>query len=489
MSEKKQIPLLEVSDFSLTFSQYEQGLKEVELEVIKKIDVTIYQGEIVAIVGASGSGKSLLADAILGILPKHAQTKGCLNYRGRPLTKERQQALRGQEISLIPQSVNALDPVIKTGKQVQTVIKGTNKEKKQESIFEKLGLSKQVGDQYPFELSGGMLRRVLTATTLGSDPKLIVADEPTPGLDPYVLQETIKQMKELVTSDKGMMFITHDIEIALQIADKIVVFKDGQTVETAKVDQFTGQGEKLNHPYTKALWNALPQNSFTPPVLFPTRPDKLEADKKQSGKKGDLLEVKDLAYHYPNGPLLFANAQMTISPGEIVGLYGPSGSGKSTMAQIISGYKSPTKGNILVANKDISTSTICPVQLIWQHSENVINPRWRMRQVLEEVGELKMDLFDAFGLKKEWLSRWPNELSGGELQRFSLVRALSVNLKYLIADEITTMLDAATQAQIWHILLDLAKEREIGMLVISHDQHLLERVCDRVVQFSDFRCS
>src|SRR5690625_1935951 len=259
---KNQTPLLEVSGFSLTFRQYEKGLKEAELEVIHQLDVTIYEGEIVAIVGASGSGKSLLADAILGILPKNAQTNGTLNYRGEALTRERQLALRGKEISLIPQSVHALNPIMKTGKQVQTAIKGKNKQKVQQALFETLGLPKEAGEQYPFELSGGMQRRVLAATALGNQPNLIIADEPTPGLDPHVLHETITQMKQLVTSDKGMMFITHDIGVALQIADKIVVFNDGKTIETATVDQFSGKGEKLKHPYTKALWNALPENSF-----------------------------------------------------------------------------------------------------------------------------------------------------------------------------------------------------------------------------------
>lgn len=485
---KNQIPLLEVSDFSLTFRQYEQGLKEVELEVIHKLDVTIYEGEIVAIVGASGSGKSLLADAILGILPKNARTNGKLNYRGEALTRKRQLALRGKEISLIPQSVHALNPIMKTGKQVQSTIKGKNKQKVQQTLFQKIGLPKEVGQQYPFELSGGMQRRILTATALGNQPNLMIADEPTPGLDPHVLHETITQMKQLVTSDKGMMFITHDIGVALQIADKIVVFNAGQTIETATVDQFSGKGEKLKHPYTKALWNALPENSFTAPTLSNVSLH-LENEEvtKQSVRASHLLEVKGLTYYYPKSPVLFQHAHLTLAPGKIVGLYGPSGSGKSTMAQMISGYKKPKKGKILLGGRPIVESSVHPVQLIWQHPEKVINPRWKMRQMLGEVGELQMDLIAALGLKEDWLLRWPSELSGGELQRFCLVRALSLDIKYLIADEITTMLDAVTQAQIWHILLQVVKKRQIGMLVISHDQQLLQRVSDEVIHFSDFK--
>lgn len=488
MTKNKQIPLLEVSDFSLSFKKYEQGLKEVDLEVIHKLNLTIFEGEIVAIVGASGSGKSLLADAILGILPQNAQVEGSLKYRGKPLTKECQQRLRGKEISLIPQSVHALNPLIKTGKQVQTSLKGKNKVEEQKALFKKLGLQAKAGKQYPFELSGGMQRRVLTAMALGSSPKLMIADEPTPGLDPEVLQGTISKLKQLITSDKGMIFITHDIGVALQIADKVVVFKKGETIETAKVTQFTGKGEKLNHPYTKALWNALPENSFIVPGSKKLLKSELKSNSKHSKNKFESLKVRDLAYHYPNAPLLFQNVQLTIAPGEVVGLYGPSGSGKSTMAEVISDYKKSTEGNVMIGN-NISKSKLPPqpVQLIWQHPGSVINPKWRMRKVLEEVGGIQKDLIDAFGIKKEWLSRFPNELSSGELQRFCLVRALSVDFKYLIADEITTMLDSITQAQIWHALLKIVKDQQIGILVISHNHQLLQKVSDRVIHFSEFK--
>src|SRR5699024_3225264 len=174
-------PLLEVKDFSLRFRQYGKGLRETELKVIHKFNLTIYPGEIVAIVGASGSGKSLLADAILGILPKNAITGGTLNYKGKPLSEKRQMTLCGKEISLIPQSVTALDPLMKTGKQVQTVVKGKNKQAVQETVFQKVGLPKETGHLYPFELSGGMSRRVLVSTAMAASSSLIIADEPTPG--------------------------------------------------------------------------------------------------------------------------------------------------------------------------------------------------------------------------------------------------------------------------------------------------------------------
>lgn len=257
------VPLLEVKDFSLSFPQYKDGLTETYIQVIRDFELTIYPGEIVAVVGASGSGKSLLADSILGILPDNAETNGTLLFEGEPLSENRQEELRGKEIFLIPQSVKALDPLMKTGKQVQNVIRDkSERKKKQEEAFSKLGLAPGTGKKYPFELSGGMARRVLIASAMVSEAKLIVADEPTPGLDKEAWEETLSNIKQLSEANRGIMFITHDIHAALKIADRIAVFYAGETIEIANIDDFTGKGERLRHPYTKALWRALPENDF-----------------------------------------------------------------------------------------------------------------------------------------------------------------------------------------------------------------------------------
>lgn len=198
-----------------------------------------------------------------------------------------------------------------------------------------------------------------------------------------------------------------------------------------------------------------------------------------------MLEVKGIGYHYPDNPWLFKNLDLSISAGEIVGVFGYSGSGKSTMAQIIGGYRAPIRGKVIVDEQIISSSGIHPVQMVWQHPEKTINPRWRMKQILQEVGHLDTGLLSTLGIKDAWLDRWPSELSGGELQRFCLARALAGDIKYLIADEMTTMLDAVTQAQIWHAVLNWTKERNIGVLAISHDHHLLLRIADRIVNFAE----
>src|SRR5699024_4359490 len=432
-----------------------------------------------------------LADAILGILPKNAITGGTLNYKGKPLSEKRQMTLCGKEISLIPQSVTALDPLMKTGKQVQTAVKGKNKQAVQETVFQKVGLPKETGHLYPFELSGGMSRRVLVSTAMAASSSLIIADEPTPGLDPEALQETIKHMTKLVTEDKGMMFITHDIDVAVQLADRIAVFYEGETVDMVHKDDFSGKGERLNHPYTKALWNALPQNDFVSPSGSESAFTRVVQERKNSKKAGEAelepLNVKGISYHYPNAPWLFKNLHLSIEPGEIVGVFGYSGSGKSTMAEIIGGYRLPMEGEILIGEQPV-LSRVHPVQMVWQHPEKAINPRWRIEKVLQEAGNWDVELIDTLGIKQEWLKRWPSELSGGELQRFSLARALaSKNIRYLIADERTAMLDAVTQAQIWSSVLRLTRERKTGVLAISHDHHLLQKISNPIINFTEIR--
>ena len=261
----KKEPILSVKDLGISFSQYTKGLRRRELEVITNLDIDLYEGEILAVVGSSGSGKSLLAHAILGILPDNATTEGNIIYKGKTLTLKDKEKLRGREIVFIPQSVNFLDPLMKVSKQVKISIENKEKaNKRQRYIFNKYGLDKKVDNLYPFELSGGMARKVLLSTALVSDCKVIIADEPTPGLDEKSLNEALKDFRNIADSGCAILMITHDIEAALKIADKIAVFYAGTTLEIANVNDFKGDGKNLRHPYSKALFNALPQNEFKP---------------------------------------------------------------------------------------------------------------------------------------------------------------------------------------------------------------------------------
>jgi peptide/nickel transport system ATP-binding protein len=255
---------LEIHDLSISFTKYSKGLRQETTQVINNVNVSINKGEIVAVVGSSGSGKSLLAHAILGILPGNASMEGRIIYDGQELTEQRKADLRGTEIVIVPQSVKFLDPLMKIGSQVQTSVRKSNAVTAQKKIFEKYKLKPIVERLFPFQLSGGMARRVLLSMAVVSEANVIIADEPTPGLDAEVIKEAEISFRELADNGSAVMLITHDIEFALKTADKIAVFYAGTTVEIAPVSDFSGKGENLRHPYTKALWRALPQNEFIP---------------------------------------------------------------------------------------------------------------------------------------------------------------------------------------------------------------------------------
>lgn len=258
--------LINVSNISISFTQYVKGLNQRELKVITDLTLDIKEGEIVAVLGSSGSGKSLLAHAILGILPHNANLSGNMVYKGNVLTEELKKELRGKEIALIPQSVNFLDPLMKISDiaigHCETEEEKKAKKIKQREIFEHYNLGPEVDDMYPFQLSGGMARRVLVSTALLADPDLVVADEPTPGLDEKTVQETLNHFKHMKDAGIGVLLITHDIHAALEVADRIGIFYSGYVIEIALKEDFSGDGENLLHPYTKSLYKALPANGF-----------------------------------------------------------------------------------------------------------------------------------------------------------------------------------------------------------------------------------
>ncbi len=264
--EKTSEEILSVSNISISFLQYTRGLRQNLLKVIADLTLSISSGEVVAILGSSGSGKSLLAHAILGILPNNAALSGEMEYKGEKLDQKRKEKLRGKEIALIPQSVNFLDPLMKVSEQVIGEVKDEEDKKRkkvhQRDVFEKYGLGEEVDDLYPFQLSGGMARRVLVSTALLTNPKLVIADEPTPGLDDKAIEETLNHIRKMADDGVGVLLITHDINAALNVADKVAIFYSGYVVEITDVNDFSGDGVGLKHPYTKALYNALPQNGF-----------------------------------------------------------------------------------------------------------------------------------------------------------------------------------------------------------------------------------
>ena len=259
MDEKKII--LEIQNLSVSFQQYDKGFGRTDLDVIRDLNVTIHEGEMVAVVGSSGSGKSLLAHAVLGILPYNSVLGGTILYDGEELTQKRKEELRGNEIVLVPQSVAFLDPLMKIGPQIRKGKNDSESKRKLDGIFEGYHLKQEVQELYPFELSGGMNRRVLVSTAMMGNPRLVIADEPTPGLHMKMVRRVMSHFRELADQGAGVLLITHDLEQALETADRVVVFYAGTTVEDADVKDF-GAEETLRHPYSQALWRALPQNGF-----------------------------------------------------------------------------------------------------------------------------------------------------------------------------------------------------------------------------------
>lgn len=255
-------PILSVRNLSISFTQYTSKTRRHRLHVIDDLSLSIEAGQVVAVVGASGSGKSLLAHGILGILPYNAFLEGSIRYGGEALDQARAARLRGKEIVLVPQGVTYLDPLMKVGAQIRKGRRGKPLLDRCRAVLARYGLGPEVEDAYPFALSGGMARRVLISTAVIESPRLIIADEPTPGLDAQAAGRIMGHFRELADDGAGVLLITHDLELALTVADRVAVLYAGQTVEDAPACAFAAG--RLLHPYTKALYQALPQNGFIP---------------------------------------------------------------------------------------------------------------------------------------------------------------------------------------------------------------------------------
>ena len=197
------------------------------------------------------------------------------------------------------------------------------------------------------------------------------------------------------------------------------------------------------------------------------------------------LEAREVYFRYHDKmPWILENLSLKVERGECIAIFAPSGYGKTTLALLLAGYQNTVKGKILLDGKPLPKKGVCPVQLIFQHPEKAINPRWKLRRVLEESGAPRNDILEAFGIEEAWLERYPRELSGGELQRFCVARALMSGGDYLICDEISTMLDAITQAQIWNVVLKEAEKRNMGIVVVTHNRHLAEKIATKIVEIT-----
>ena len=527
--------LLQLDDVSVGFERYAgRGVlapRETRF-VVEHLSLSLHEGEILALVGASGSGKTLIADTIMGLFAANAQVTGRVWFDGDAMDERSLTPLRGNRIAFVPQSVESLDPLQRVGRQIERLAQGMTKQEaraRRRELFARYRLDEETARCYPFELSGGMTRRVLLIGALMNRPRVIVADEPTPGLDMELAVRAMDDFRAFANDGGGVLLITHDIELALRVADRIAVFQDGTVVEETAVASFASP-DLLQHSFSKTLWHALPEHGME---IDDERRERQESPRNavasadSEGANGTQLmarwhrqraircvplapsplapslQAKGICFSYGRQQVLH-DFNLTVKPRERVALRAPSGTGKTTLCRILAGYLQPASGTVLADGMPLPRRGASLVQLIAQHPERMMDPAIPIRRSLAEAtiepedaqalasweekgggiegGSTVPQLLESLGVQREWLERFPVELSGGELQRCCIARALIARPRYLICDEISTMLDAATQAYLWRFLIEHARANAIGMVLVTHSDALLDRIATRVVE-------
>lgn len=542
--------LLQLDDVSVGFERYAgRGVlapRETRF-VVEHLSLSLHEGEILALVGASGSGKTLIADTIMGLFAANAQVTGRVWFDGDAMDERSLTPLRGNRIAFVPQSVESLDPLQRVGRQIERLAQGMTKQEaraRRRELFARYRLDEETARCYPFELSGGMARRVLLIGALMNRPRVIVADEPTPGLDMELAVRAMDDFRAFANDGGGVLLITHDIELALRVADRIAVFQNGTVVEETAVTSFASP-DLLQHPFSRKLWHALPEHGMEidderrerqeSPRNAVASADSEGAKGTHQGAKGThlmarrhrqhaircvplapslascenesvetrSLQAKGICFGY-GGKQVLRDFNLTIEPGERVALRAPSGTGKTTLCRILAGYLQPAAGAVLADGVPLPRRGASLVQLIAQHPERMMDPAITIRRSLSEAtiepedaqalasweekgggiegGSTVPQLLESLGVQGEWLERFPVELSGGELQRCCIARALMAHPRYLICDEISTMLDAATQAYLWRFLVGYTQINGVGMVFVTHSDALLDHIATRIVE-------
>ncbi|NIJ44061.1 peptide/nickel transport system ATP-binding protein [Wenyingzhuangia heitensis] len=522
-------PILSIHNLSISFQNQNKANR-----VVHNVSFEIMPNQIVGVVGESGSGKSVTSMAIMGLLPKQiSKVTGTVLYQKISLLELEANQLRkivGKEISMIFQEpMTSLNPSLTCGEQVSEVLEIhtqlSTKEIEAEvlQLFEKVKLprAKKMLNQYPHELSGGQKQRVMIAMAIACKPKLLIADEPTTALDVRVQDEIVLLLKEL-QQETGMsiLFITHDLALIAEIANKVVVMQKGKVVEQGNVEQVFLQPKEI---YTKALINAKPKLNVRlkelPSVasyidhnfkeeVYSTK-DRAEFHQQIYSKK-PLLEIKNLKTYYTSKNNWFATPNVVkgvddvsfkVYEGETVGLVGESGSGKSTIGRTILGLEKATAGEIWYKGVNLITLSNSQrkkyrqeIQLIFQDPYSSLNPTLKIGEaILEPMVKHKVlenntkrkeyiyRLLEKVGLEKEHYSRYPHEFSGGQRQRVGIARALALQPKLIICDESVSALDVSVQAQVLNLLNKLKKEFDFTYLFISHDLSIVKFMSDQLI--------
>lgn len=512
--------ILAVKHLSVEF-QTPDGKKQ----VVKDVSLSLRQGEVLALVGESGCGKTVLCRSILKLLPKSASVTGeAVQYKDQNLIRyneKEMQQIRGQGIAMVFQDPQGtLNPTMTVGSQIEEAIllhENALKQKKREKDFEKnkkksakeraIELMELVGikdaeqryDLYPYHFSGGMRQRCVLAIALASNPKLLIADEPTTALDVTIQAEILKLLKKLQKElNLSILFITHDLGVVAQIANRVAVMQNGNIVEFEEAKQlFTAP----KHSYTKKLLH-------DHPYYMHRNESELISESELHEK---LVEISHLSYAYPLDRKRVFQAVKDVSfeirRDEIFGLVGESGSGKSTVGKCLMGILSPEAETLSYdginlldkkAKKKNARRLQKERQMIFQDSTSSLNQKMKVEKILVEPLEIHKvfsdkkeqhdflcEMMEEVELEKEQLQMWPSELSGGQRQRVAIARAFAMKPKLLIADEPIASLDVTTQAQMVKLFRHLQREHDCAILFIAHDLSMVRLLCDRVGVMKD----
>ena len=493
-------PLLTVADLCIKLPEGADRSHAVE-----DVNFHLKAGEILCIVGESGSGKSMIANALLGLLPvPHVYAdKGTVMFQGRDLLdldESDLEQVRGKEISMIFQEpMTALNPVMRIDLQIEEVFMahgiGNKSERKQAVIklLREVNLPdpETIGKSFPFKLSGGQRQRVMIAMALALEPKILIADEPTTALD-VTTQAQILSLIRTLQKERGMgvIFITHDLGVVAEIADRIMVLRHGKVVEEGSVGEILRSPQ---HPYTQELIAAVPR------LVANNRPSK--ADKPVVLKvEGLNKEFRDSGGLFRKGRVTRAvdNVSFVLRKSETLGVVGESGSGKSTLSRCLTKLLVPNSGGIQFHGQDLLQLNGADlrkhrkrVQMIFQDPYASLNPRRTIGQAIadgpiaygmpkEEALEKACELLELTGLDRASATRFPHEFSGGQRQRVGLARALALEPEVLIADEPVSALDVSVQAQVLDLLEGLMDRLEFSMVFVTHDLRVAARICDRI---------
>ena len=499
--------------------------------VVRNMNFSIAPRETVAIVGESGSGKSVTSLSIMRLLPKaSSKIEGKITLGGKELLslpEERMRRVRGNDVSMIFQEpMTSLNPIFPIGKQIAEAltvhqdISAADAKAEVIRLLEKVRIPNAKGrfDEYPHQFSGGMRQRVMIAMALASKPKLLIADEPTTALD-VTIQGQILDLIKVLQEEEGMsvLFITHDMGVVAEIADRTIVMFRGEQVETGATDDIFHRGQ---HPYTRALLSAVPKlgsmKGFDLPQRFPiidvktgeAKPVEAAVDTVDKSLT-PILDVKDLTTRFDIRSGLLGRksgavhavekVNFQLFAGETLSLVGESGCGKSTTGRSVTRLIEPTSGevtldgyNVMTLDRPTLRTMRRSVQMVFQDQFASLNPRMSVGSAVMEpfiehnlgsrrdARDKAADLLTKVGLSPDMMGRYPHEFSGGQRQRIAIARALMLDPKVIVADEAVSALDVSIKAQVCNLLLDLQQSLNLAYLFISHDMAVVERVSHRV---------